>query len=51
MINNLFSTQIYDSKIDNDIFNKLKKDVLEYIDDNEKLFVKNWQCDTLSNVF
>lgn len=52
MINNLFTTPVYYSKIDEAVFTQLQIDTMEYIRDNQNLFTTNeWNCNTKTNIF
>jgi len=44
-----FSNPIYHTIIEEDVYDKIKEDVLNYIDTNINLFKESWECPTLSN--
>ena len=45
-----FSNPIYHTIIEDSVYNKIKEDVLNYIDNNINLFKESWECPTLSNI-
>tara|TARA_Y100000389_G_scaffold98600_1_gene95265 strand:- start:1391 stop:1987 length:597 start_codon:yes stop_codon:yes gene_type:complete len=52
MINNLFSTPVYYTSIDEVITKRLQTDITKYIKDNDDLFKTNvWKCNTRTNIF